>query len=218
VAFKGVVFDMDGVIVDSEPYWEESRGRYALTHGFEWGQSDEVQVKGNNSKEWSAAMARKSGRKGALAVERGVIDMMRRRFQRHLPLRSGTQRCVRTLARHYRLAVASSSPRELITFVLQAAGLIDLVEAAVSSDEVEQGKPAPDVFRAALRALDLGPRQAVAVEDSAGGIRSARAAGLRVIAVPPRHSPLPPEVSRLASLVLTSPGAITLRRLRELER
>jgi beta-phosphoglucomutase-like phosphatase (HAD superfamily) len=115
---------------------------------------------------------------------------------------------VRSLAERWPLAVASSANRPLIEFVLELTGMAGLFRATVSSEEVPRGKPAPDVYLEAARRLDIAPERCVAVEDSTNGIQAARAAGMRVIAVPRPDFPASAEALRLADAVLDSLGEL----------
>jgi HAD superfamily hydrolase (TIGR01509 family) len=134
---------------------------------------------------------------------------MQARYADQLPLIDGAVEAVRRLADSFRLGLASSSNPPLIELVLSSAGLSPLFEATVSSEEVERGKPAPDVFLEAARRLGVPPERCAAVEDSANGIRAAHAAGMRVIAIPNRRYPPPPEALALADVVLTSVSDLT---------
>jgi HAD superfamily hydrolase (TIGR01509 family) len=138
------------------------------------------------------------------------VRRMEARYAEELPVIPGAIEAVRRVAGSYRLGVASSSNRPLIDAVLSATGLADVFETAVSSEEVARGKPAPDVYLEALRRLDVAPSRAAAVEDSANGIRSAQAAGLRVVAIPNRRYPPPAEALALADRVLTSIDELTV--------
>jgi beta-phosphoglucomutase-like phosphatase (HAD superfamily) len=117
---------------------------------------------------------------------------------------------VKRIGDRWPVAIASSSNRELIEVVLDAAGLDRLVRVVVSSEEVARGKPAPDVYLEAIRRLRVEPRRAAAVEDSHNGIRSAHVAGLRVIAIPNPHFPPDPEALAVADVVLDSIDELTV--------
>jgi HAD superfamily hydrolase (TIGR01509 family) len=138
-----------------------------------------------------------------------VVRLLLARYEAQLPLVEGALEAVRRLAGAFRLALASSSNREVIDSVLAAAGLTALFEATVSSEEVARGKPAPDVFLEAARRLGVDPRRCAAVEDSGNGIRAAHAAGMRVLAVPNRRYPPPPEALALADAVFSSLAELT---------
>jgi HAD superfamily hydrolase (TIGR01509 family) len=126
------------------------------------------------------------------------------RYSEHLPLIDGAVDAVQRLAAHWPLGVASSSNRELIDHVLELSGLAPFFKVTVSSEEVERGKPAPDVYLEATRRLGVEPHGSVAIEDSANGIRSAHAAGMHVVAIPNRAFPPPTDVLALATVVLES--------------
>jgi len=142
-------------------------------------------------------------------IKREVVQRMLDRYSERLPLIDGAAEAVRRIAARRPLAVASSSNRELIDQALDLSGLAPLFRVTVSSEEVARGKPAPDVYLEAARRLEVDPRASAAVEDSANGIRSAHAAGMRVIAIPNRAFPPPDDVLALAAVVLDSIAELT---------
>jgi HAD superfamily hydrolase (TIGR01509 family) len=193
---EAVVFDMDGVLVDTEHLWDEVRE--ALTE--EWGgrYTPEAQeaMMGMSSPEWSRYLHEVVGlRERPEVINAEVVRRMLERYEMDLPVVPGAVEAVRRLAREgYRLAVASSSNRELIDGVLRRLELSELFEVTVSSEEVARGKPAPDVYLETAHRLGLPPGRCAAIEDSASGIRAAHSAGMRVIAYPNRHYPPAAEV------------------------
>ena len=203
---EAVVFDLDGVLVDTEHLWDEVRE--ALTE--EWGgrYTPEAQeaMMGMSSPEWSRYLHEVVGlREQPEVIKDEVVRRMLEHYETELPVVAGAVGAVRRLAGEgYRLAVASSSNRELIDAVLQRLELTELFEVTVSSEEVTRGKPAPDVYLETARRLEVEPARCVAVEDSASGIRAAHASGMRVIAYPNRHYPPASELLALADEVLDS--------------
>jgi HAD superfamily hydrolase (TIGR01509 family) len=185
-----VVFDMDGVLVESEQVWDEVRQLYVEESGGRWTESASTDQMGMSTPEWSAYLVESLGVPGPPErVAEEVIARVAEQYGDEPPLIEGAADAVRAVAARWPLAIASSSPPRLIETILDAAGLRDLFAAAVSSEEVDRGKPAPDVYLEACRRLGVEPTSAAAVEDSANGIRSAAAAGLAVIAVPNRAYP-----------------------------
>jgi HAD superfamily hydrolase (TIGR01509 family) len=202
---EAVVFDLDGVLVDSEHVWDEVREQLARERGGRWSERAQGDMMGMSSPEWSRYMHEVVGL--AESPEEINVEVVRRmlaRYRSALPLVGGAVEAVRRLAGSFRLAVASSSNRELIEAVLESAGIAALFEVTVSSEEVARGKPSPDVYLEAARRLDLPPAACAAVEDSSNGIRSAHAAGLSVIAVPNRRYPPAPDALALAGATLAS--------------
>ncbi len=192
-----VIFDLDGVILDSEALWDDVRHDFALAHGGHWDEFDQPAVMGANSMRWAAHMREHNGvRQSDQEIYDGIVGELRARYARQLPLMPGAREAIADLAAVYRLGVASSSPRELIDYALELAGLRDRFTAVVSSDEVARGKPAPDVYREACIRLGTTPARAAAVEDSASGIEAALSAGLAVVAVP--NPAYPPSAGVLA--------------------
>ena len=207
---QAVVFDLDGVLIDSEELWDEVREQLARERGGRWHERAQADMMGMSSPEWSLYLHDVIGlddRPEKLNAE--VIRRMQARYAVHLPLIDGATEAVRRLARAFRLALASSSNRPLIEMVLAGMGVDALFETTVSSEEVERGKPAPDVFLEAARRLDVDPARCAAIEDSANGIRAAHAAGMRVVAIPNRRYPPPPEVLALANETLDSLAGLT---------
>ena len=205
IAVEAVVFDLDGVLVDTDHIWHEVREDFARERGGRWTDHSEADMMGMSSTEWSRYLHDVVGLAGAPAdLNAEVVRRMLARYEEELPLIPGAAEAVRRLGESFRLAVASSSNRELIDGVLDAAGLADRFEVTVSSEEVPRGKPAPDVFLEAARRLDVDPPRCAAIEDSANGIRAANAAGMRVVAVPNRRYPPADEALELADEVVPS--------------
>jgi HAD superfamily hydrolase (TIGR01509 family) len=211
-----VIFDLDGLLLDSEVYWERARREYAQSLACQWSEQDELGVKGKNSREWAADILARCPGHSIREIIDGVTARMQALYRQHLPLLPGAVQVVRALAAEYPLALASSSPPVLIQEALTDAGIRTCFRATVSSDDVGKGKPAPDVFLAAGRALGRPPAEIAVFEDSSAGIEAARAAGMRVIAVPNPHYPPSPSALASADRVLTSlvgVGSDTLRSL-----
>lgn len=204
-----VVFDLDGVIIDSEQVWDEVRKEYVLERGGRWHEGAQAAMMGMSSVEWSRYVHEELG--VPEPPERVNEEMVRRmldRYRKDLPLIPGAVDAVRRLAADFELAVASSSNRPLIEVVLETAGIADCFTMTVSSEEVARGKPAPDVYLEASRLLGVEPGDCAAVEDSANGIRAAKAAGMRVLAFPNPHYP-PRDALALADVVLESLDELT---------
>jgi HAD superfamily hydrolase (TIGR01509 family) len=200
-----VVFDLDGVIVDSEHVWDEVREELARERGGRWHERAQTDMMGMSAPEWSRYMHDVIGLPESPAeIDDEVVARMLDRYGEGLPLIDGAVDAVHRLAASFRLALASSSNRRVIDSVLDAAGLTPSFEATVSSEEVERGKPAPDVFLEAARRLGVRPEACAAVEDSGNGIRAAHAAGMRVIAIPNRRYPPPDDALALSDVALAS--------------
>jgi len=207
---EAVVFDLDGVLVDSEHVWDEVRECLARELGGRWHERAQADMMGMSSTEWSRYMHEVIGLAESPAeIDAEVVRRMRARYAQELPLIDGAVEAVRRMAGSFRLALASSSNRPLIDAVLEHSGLALSFEATVSSEEVERGKPAPDVFLEAARRLAVSPERSAAVEDSANGIRAAHAAGMRVVAIPNRRYPPPADALPLADVVLGSLADLT---------
>ena len=207
---EAVVFDMDGVLIDSEPVWERVRRGFVSAHGGRWAEGAQDRMMGMSTAEWSAYISEDLGaRLPPARVAEQVIAAMAAEYRAHLPLLPGALDAVRALSARWPLAVASSAPRSLIEAVLDASGLRPAFAAAVSSEEVARGKPAPDVYLEATARLGVPPAACAAVEDSSNGLRSAAAAGLAVIAVPRPEYPPAAEALDQARLVLDALTELT---------
>ena len=206
---EAVVFDLDGVLVDSDYIWHEVREGLARERGGAWTDHSEADMMGMSSTEWSQYLHDVVGLpESPRELNDEVVRRMFARYEEELPLMTGASEVVRRLAASFRLAVASSSNRELIDGVLEAAGLSSCFEATVSSEEVTRGKPAPDVFLGAAARLGVDPARCAAIEDSANGIRAAHAAGMRVVAIPNRRYPPGVDTLALVEVVLESLGRL----------
>ncbi|MGH2441704.1 MAG: HAD family hydrolase [Chloroflexota bacterium] len=202
---RAVIFDLDGLLLDSEPYWEEARARFAESVGCEWRHEDELTVKGNNSQEWAQKICVRCGPAADIAsIVQGVTARMRSLYDQHLPILPGAIHTVRTVSLSHPAAIASSSPAELIEFAMREAGILDCFAQLVSADVAGRGKPAPDVFLLAARQLGVSPENVAVFEDSSAGIIAGKAAGMRVIAVPNRHYPPSKDALDAADIVLKS--------------
>ena len=192
-----VVFDMDGVLLASEEVWDEVREKYVRERGGRYDEEIQRAMMGMSSLEWSRYLHETAGVPDEpAAINDEVVHRMLASYRDHLPLIDGATDAVHRLAARYPLGLASSSNREIIDTVLDVAGLAASFKATVSSEEVAHGKPAPDVYLEAARRLGVDPTACAAIEDSHGGIRSAKAAGMRVIAIP--NPTYPPDEESLA--------------------
>lgn len=203
---EAVVFDLDGVLVDTEHVWDEVREQLVADWGGRYGPDAQRAMMGMSSTEWSRYMHEELGlAQSPEEINAEVVRRMLARYERDLPLVPGAVEAVHALAgAGYALAVASSSNRPLIDTVLRVLGVEASFAVTVSSEEVPRGKPAPDVYLEAARRLDVQPARCAAVEDSGNGIRAAHAAGMLVVAYPNRHYPPADDALALADAVLGS--------------
>lgn len=202
-AQQAVIFDLDGVIIDSEEWWDEVRTELATTHGREWPAEATRAMQGMSTNEWSTYLAETVGiPRTAPDIANKVIETMAARYAAELPLITGAVETVRTIAEEYVVAIASSSPRILIDTVLAESGLDPAVAYSLSTEQVAAGKPSPAVYLAVAAELDCDPKLSVAIEDSSNGLRSAHAAGLLVVAVPNPTFPPTADALDLADAVI----------------
>ena len=207
---EAVIFDLDGVLLDSEQVWDEVREQLTRERGGRWHENAQREMMGMSSTEWSRYMHE------ALdlpeppdEISAEVVRRLEERYRRQLPLLDGAREAVERLAARWPLGLASSSNREIIDLVLDVSGLARFFRVTVSSEEVPRGKPAPDVYLEAARRLDVAPESCAATEDSSNGIRSAKAAAMRVIAIPNPHFPPDEESLGLADVTLGSLAELT---------
>jgi HAD superfamily hydrolase (TIGR01509 family) len=207
---EAVVFDLDGVLLDTEELWDEARQEIAEERGGRWRPDAQKAMMGMSSPEWSRYMHDVIGvpdPPGQISDE--VVERLEELYRRELPLIDGAVEAVRRIGARWPLAIASSSNRPLIDLFLELTGTEELFLATVSSEEVANGKPAPDVYLEAAARLGVGPERCAAIEDSENGIRSASAAGMLVVAIPNRVFPPGREALALADVVLESLDELT---------
>ena len=214
---SAVIFDLDGVVVDSESAWDAARRELVARVGGAWKPEATRAMLGMSSGEWSRYVRDELGVPLDLdGINTAVVDNIERRYREALPLIPGAVDAVRRMAGRWPLGLASSSNRPIIDLVLEQAGLTASFVATVSSEEVGRGKPAPDVYLEAVRRLEVEPRGCVAIEDSSNGLRSAAAAGMAGVAIPNREFAPDPDALALAATVLDSIGELTVELVSEL--
>jgi HAD superfamily hydrolase (TIGR01509 family) len=208
---NAVVFDLDGVLIDSEPVWEQVRRQVVADHGGQWAPDSQRRLMGMSTGEWARYLSEELG-VGLTPdeVARLVIEQMAARYAEQLPLMPGAVDSVRRLAARWPLALGSSAPATLIDTVLGTAGLREDFAVVMSTEQVASGKPAPDIYLAVTDRLGQNPADCAAIEDSTNGLKSAAAAGLAVVAVPHPSYPPDPEALAQASLVLNGLDQLTV--------
>jgi HAD superfamily hydrolase (TIGR01509 family) len=202
---EAVIFDLDGLLIDSESVWDEARRDYVAEHGGTWRDEATREMMGMSSVEWSRYVAERLGvDRPPEVVSAEVAGRVAELYRKRLPLMPGALDAIRRLAERWPLGLATSSNREVIDLVLELAGIAELFGATVSSEEVRRGKPAPDVYLEAAARLGVEPSRCTAIEDSHNGILSAHTAGMRVIGVPNPDFPPGDDALELAARVLRS--------------
>jgi HAD superfamily hydrolase (TIGR01509 family) len=208
---EAVIFDLDGVLLDSERLWDRARRAVAAEHGGEWRPGASEAMQGMSSPEWSRYLHDELG--VALEPEH-IVELVVSRlladYRQGLPTLPGAELAVPRLAARWPLGLASSANRTVIDEVLDMAGWRAAFDVTLSSEEVPSGKPAPDVYLEAARRLGRAPAECVAVEDSANGIVAAVAAGSVVVAIPNRDFPPPGDVLATAGVVIESLDQLTV--------
>jgi HAD superfamily hydrolase (TIGR01509 family) len=210
MTIAAVVFDLDGVLVDSEQVWDAARRDVVAEHGGTWRESATRDMLGMSAPEWSRYVVEELHVSlTPEEVNAAVVEAMLREYDERLPLLPGAREAVERMAARRPLGLASSSNRPVIDLVLERMGVAERFAATVSSEEVGRGKPAPDVYLEAARRLGVAADACAAIEDSENGIRSAHTAGMRVLAIPNPHFPPAPEALALADAQLADLDALT---------
>jgi HAD superfamily hydrolase (TIGR01509 family) len=202
--FGAVLFDMDGLLIDSEPLWAEAEAELLERHGDHLTAEDRTATHGRAMADSAKVYAARLPGTTAAELEAELFELMRRRYQAGAPLHRGAGELVRGLVGKVRLGVATSTTAPLVEVALQGVGLLDAFEIVVSGADLGRGKPDPAVFIEGCRRLGTDPHHAVAFEDSPVGVMAAHAAGMYVVGVPDRPGVEPRLVAAGADLLIDS--------------
>ena len=218
MGIKAVIYDMDGVLVDSEVYWDQARVDFAAERGLRWTDAMQRQAMGRSTVGWAGVMRDRLALDMSLAA---IIAEMKARviaqYERRMPTRPGALESVAAMQAHYRIGLASGSPTEIIKAVLRITGLDQIFEVMVYGDAVGKGKPAPDIYLEALKQLGISPRQSLGIEDSANGLRALKAAGMYAVAAPSPAYPLPDDALALADAHITTLEDFTVALVKDID-
>ncbi len=218
---EAVIYDMDGVLVDSEVYWDKSRVDFARDRGQTW--TDEFQrlAMGRSTVGWATVMQEKLRLDESDESIEDIIAEMKARviahYEQRMPTRPGAIESVHRMKQHFRVGLASGSPTEIIKAVLRITGLDQVFEVIIYGDDIPRGKPAPDIYLEAMAQLGVSPEATVGIEDSANGLRSLQAAGMAAVAAPSPDFPLPPEILAIADARIDTLEAFDLSLIRRIE-
>ena len=215
---EAVIYDMDGVLVDSEVYWDKSRVEFARDRGQVWNDAFQRLAMGRSTVGWAQVMKEKLDLDES--IDEIITEMKARviaHYEERLPARPGALESVHHMKRHFRVGLASGSPTEIIKAVLSITGLDQIFEVMIYGDEVPRGKPAPDIYLEALNSLGVAPDRSLGIEDSANGLRSLKAAGMFAVAAPSPDYPLPEAALALADAHITAMEDFTVHLVRDIE-
>jgi HAD superfamily hydrolase (TIGR01509 family) len=215
---KAIVFDMDGILIDSEVIWGRVREQFANERGLAWTETDQLSLMGLISSQWSVRMHEMlrlkdiTARELELEIRRRVVIA----FESDLPVRKGARQAVEGLAAHWPIALASGSPRDLVELAMERTGMRSAFQFMLTGDDVVCGKPDPEIYLLALSRLGVAGSEAVGIEDSANGIRALRSAGMWVVSAPCPEFPLSADVQALAHVEVEGMEHIDARLIAEL--
>ena len=215
---EAIIFDMDGVLVDSEVYWDKSRVEFAKDRGKTW--TDEFQrlAMGRSTIGWAQVMQEKLQLDET--IDEIIAEMKARviaHYEKRMPTRPGAIESVHHMKQHYRVGLASGSPTEIIKAVMRITGLDQVFEVMVYGDEIARGKPAPDIYLEAMAQLGVTAPVSVGIEDSANGLRSLKAAGMLAVAAPSPDYPLPADILALADAHISRLADFNIDLIRQIE-
>ncbi len=216
---EAVIYDMDGVLVDSEVYWDKCRVQFARDRGKTWTDDMQRQAMGRSTVGWAGVM------RDRLQLEESIDDIIAEmkarviaQYEARMPTRPGALESVQQMKTRFRVGLASGSPTDIIQAVMRITGLDKVFETMIYGDEIPRGKPAPDIYLEAMKQLGATPRVSLGIEDSANGLRSLKAAGMLAVAAPSPDYPLPDEVLALADAHISSLEDFNIDLIRRLER
>lgn len=215
---KAVIFDMDGVLVDSEVYWAKSRVEYAQDRNKEWTDEHQRLAMGRSTIGWAEVMKDKLNLDES--VDDIIVEMKQRviaHYEERMPTRPGAIESVKHMKEHFRVGLASGSPTEIIKAVLRITGLDQIFEVMIYGDDIPKGKPAPDIYLEAMKQLGVTPVVTVGIEDSANGIRSLKAAGMVAVAAPSPDFQLSDDILALVDAHITTLEDFNIDLIRQIE-
>jgi HAD superfamily hydrolase (TIGR01509 family) len=214
---EAVIFDMDGLLVDSEPLWQRARIEAFGAERLQWTTADQEAVMGSSTEAWANYLAEKLGHEFTpdQIIER-VVSQMETYYHESIPFLPGAHAAIELVSQHYRMGLASGSSYRLINAVLDTTGWRDYFVEVLSADDLAQGKPAPDIYLEITRRMRVGVENVAIFEDSGNGILSGHAAGVKVIAVPGTYHRPHDETLAKADLVLNSLNEFDLAMLADL--
>ena len=215
---EAVIFDMDGVLVDSEIYWDKARVEFASDRGKSWTPALQRLAMGRSTMGWARVMQTQ------LALDESLDDIIAEmkarviaQYEARMPTRPGALDAVARMSERYRVGLASGSPTEIIKAVLRITGLDQIFEVMVYGDELPRGKPAPDIYFEALKRLAVAPGRSLGIEDSANGLRSLKAAGMYAVAAPSPGYPLAADVLALADAHISTLEDFTIELVQSID-
>lgn len=214
---EAVIFDMDGVIVDSEAYWWQSRVEFAEKRGLTWTLDYHLLAMGRSTVGWARVMQEQLALDMPMeAIMSEVIAGVNARLEAHLPVLPGAIEAVQASAAAYPTALASGSPTSVIEKVMKLTGLDRVFRYTVYGDDMQRGKPDPEIYLTTAGRLGVDAARCLGIEDSGNGLRALKAAGMYAIAVPSPGFPLSDDLLKLADRALGSLTEYSIELVREI--
>lgn len=216
---KAIIFDLDGLLIDSEGSWNEIRNQIFLDYGKPWTEVDHKAVMGVSTQEWTVYMLRRLGSDlEPQQLVQMVIDRLSALYKKEIPFLPGAKEAIRLAGKDHPLGLASGSHHSLLEIVTAHPELTGKFKVIISADDVGSGKPSPEIYLETARRLGVSPENCLCLEDSGNGIRAGKAAGMKVVAVPDARYAPPKGVLQMADLVLKSLMEFTPALLERLSR
>lgn len=215
---EAVIFDMDGVLVDSEVYWAKSRVEFAQDRDKVWTDAYQRLAMGRSTVGWAEVMKDKLDL--SESIDEIIVEMKQRviaHYEERMPTRPGALESVKHMSEHFRVGLASGSPTEIIKAVLRITELDQIFEVMIYGDNIPKGKPAPDIYLEAMKQLGVTPAVTVGIEDSSNGIRSLKAAGMYAVAAPSPDFPLSGDILDMVDAHITTLEDFNVDLIRQIE-
>lgn len=203
---KAVIFDMDGLLIDSEPVWFRAKEDLLKEINYKWTWEDQKNSMGVSTETWVNYVYNFADQKFTKEeVLHGITDRMKTYYKNgEIDLMPGANEALQFAKNNFKVGLASGSYKDLLYGAVKSNNWESIFEEILSSDDIERGKPQPDIYLEVMKRLGVLPEECIVLEDSRDGIKAGVAAGAKVITVPSKDVPVPPEVLDSAYAVIDS--------------